>query len=88
MSEIYESIEKTIEVKMNGGTLKTYESTDPNYPGIWIGFEKDGIEHNVALVEFHPEQGLRTVSWTKGEEEYVGCTVWDENLKPNTKGDK
>lgn len=40
-------------VKVNGGKLIAVPSTDPNYPGIWISYIKDGsdFEQDLVLVE-------------------------------------
>lgn len=59
-------------VSTSKGLLKAYPATDPDHPGIYI----DLGDEAVALVE-QKDQKIRTLAWTKEEEDYVSNTIWN-----------
>ena len=62
-----------IEIKLpNGGKLVAQASTDPDYPGIYIDYIKDGqntASYPSVLMEYNPDKKLRALIWANPDSE-------------------
>lgn len=66
---------QTIEVQTSKGKLVAEASTDPDYPGIYIDLEVDGVSHSLVLAELpEGEQQLSVKVWGRDQEDY-SCNI-------------
>jgi hypothetical protein len=75
-----------IEIETPLGKLVAYKSIDPDYPGIYIDLERNGIGMSVCLVEVNNSEDedkdtLVSRIWSDGREEDYTCCIAHEGIE-------
>jgi hypothetical protein len=74
-------LESEVIVETPIGNLIAIDSDNPDYPGIWVVFiDKNGDEHDVALVQYDKERGLRSYAYQRDKDDYSTVTRWDQEV--------